>query len=164
MKCAWSLVSRSSAMMLSFAAVAPSLASAQSASNLPAEFCPSLQRVTALAIGQDRFQSITGKPREGSYSDTTVSLPGWRDCSLYGSRTYACDSRALPSADKAREEQSSILREVAACLGEGWTEDRSRSSPVYVILHQRGSKASITLSTDQNEKDEHVVRLILFLR
>ena len=164
MKSASSLVLSSSVVMLSLAIVPPSLVRAQPASSLAAAFCPSLQRVTTLAIGQDRFQSITGKHREGSYSDTTLSLPGWHDCSLYGSRTYTCDSRALPAADKAREEQSSILREVVACLGEGWAEDRSRSSPVYVILHQRSSRASITLSADQNERDEHVVRLILFLR
>ena len=147
----------------SLLAMASTVASAQIAPEF-AGFCPSLQRVTTLAIGQDRFLSITGKPREGSYSETTLSLPGWRDCSLYGARTYTCDSRALSSADKAREEQTSVLGEVAACLGEGWAEDRARSSPVYVILHQRGSRASITLSTDQNERDEHVVRLILFLR
>jgi len=137
---------------------------AQVGSSEPVQFCPILQRIAGLAAGQHRFQSITGKPREGEYSDATLSLPGWRGCSLYGLRTYTCDSSALPTAQKARDHQRQVLNEISACLGGDWAEDRNRSTSVYVILHQRSGRASITLSTDLIEHDQHVVRFILFLR
>ena len=83
MRAAASLAKISAIQALSLAAAAPHTALAQTASELPPAFCPSLQSVTGLAIGNDRFGSITGKQREGSYSDTTLSPPGRSDCLLY---------------------------------------------------------------------------------
>ncbi len=51
-----------------------------------------------------------------------------------------------------------------SCLGDGWIEDKSRSSSVYVVLQNAQIAASMTLSTDVTDRKEHVVRLILFLR
>ena len=45
-----------------------------------------------------------------------------------------------------------------------WAEDHSRASPGYAVFHDDRQVASITINTDQTEKSEHVVRLILFLR
>jgi len=45
-----------------------------------------------------------------------------------------------------------------------WTEDPSRASPGYVVLHDERQLASITINTDLTENGEHIVRLILFLR
>src|SRR5262245_38463764 len=75
----------------------------------PARYCAELRQVTALAAGKDRFAPIAGKPREGNYLDTTLSLPGWKDCSLYGPRTYTCDSAELPSLAAAEAAQSETL-------------------------------------------------------
>src|SRR6185437_1687804 len=47
-----------------------------------AVYCDDLKRVIALTTTKDHFVSITGKPREGNFSDTTLALTGWKDCSL----------------------------------------------------------------------------------
>src|SRR5262245_60746322 len=64
-------------------------------------YCSDLKRVAALAHGRDRFASITGKPREGNFSETSRPLTGWRDCSLYGAGMYTCDSQGVKSAEEA---------------------------------------------------------------
>jgi len=129
-----------------------------------AAYCPDLKRVTALAATKDKFASIAGQPREGNFRDTSLPLTGWRDCTLYGSRSYTCDSQPLQTSDEAKKALASIVDEIGSCLGAGWIEDKSRSSSVYVVLENAESAASMTLSTDLTEKQEHVVRLILFLR
>ena len=146
------------------AVVATDCARAQITSGAPAPYCSDLKRVVALALTGEKFASIAGKTREGNFLDTTLPLTGWSDCSLYGAGTYTCDSPGLTSARAAEQAQAETLREIAACFGDTWTQAHDRSSANYVVLHSRAAPLSITLSTDQTEKDEHVVRLILFVR
>ena len=127
-------------------------------------YCADLQRVASVAMTDARFTAIAGKPREGNFSDARVALAGWRDCSLYGSNAYICDSATQPSAQAAEETQAALLREVLSCLGKGWVEDKERSSASYVVIHSRLRPVSITLSTDLTERNEHVVRLNMFVR
>jgi hypothetical protein len=129
-----------------------------------ARYCAALRMVTALAASKDRFASIAGKARDGNYLDTSLPLPGWHDCSLYGPRTYTCDSAELPSSEAAVALQATVLREFKACLGNGWSEAPDHSSPNYVVLHDASRPVSITLSTDETEQKQHVVRVILFRR
>jgi hypothetical protein len=133
------------------------------AEELPA-YCPALRDVAALVRAKDRFASIIGRPREGNYFETTVSLPGWAECSFYGMRTYVCDSQPLLGADAAAIAFTKAVNEVKDCLLAGWAEDASRASPGYVVLRDNRQAASITINTDRTDKNEHVVRLILFLR
>ena len=145
------------------AVVATDCARAQITSGAPAPYCSDLKRVAALALTTEKFASIA-KARQGNFIDTTLPLTGWGDCSLYGAGTYTCDSRGLTSARAAEQAQAETLREIAACFGDTWTQAHDRSSANYVVLHSRAAPLSITLSTDQTDKDEHVVRLILFVR
>jgi hypothetical protein len=138
-------------------------ASAVRADDGPA-YCPALREVAALVRAKDRFASIIGRPREGNFLETTLPLPGWADCSFYGTRTYACDSQPLDTADDAERAFAKVLGEVTSCLRDGWAEDQSRASPGYAVVHDDRQVASITINTDQTDKKDHVVRLILFLR
>jgi hypothetical protein len=137
---------------------------AEGATAQPPPSCPDLQRVVALAMTKQRFASIAGKPREGSFLDTTLALAGWTDCSLYGTATYTCDSAELDSAEAAASAQADILQSVKTCLGQEWSEATDRSSPSYVVLHHVARPVSITLSTDQTGDRKHVVHLIVFVR
>jgi len=129
----------------------------------PASYCAELKGVVTLAI-EGGFASITGKPREGNFSDTTLPLMGWKDCSLYGSRTYTCDSREFATAEAAEQAQAQTSDLILACLDGRWPEVKDRSSPGYVVLHPAAGPASITISLDQTDQNGHVVRLIVFLR
>jgi hypothetical protein len=131
--------------------------------DLPA-YCNELKRVAALATAKERFASIAGQPRDGNFLDTSLPLPGWPACSLYGASTYTCDAPALDSADAAERAQADILRQLKACLGEGWSEAADRASPGYVVLRDTVHPLSITLSLDRSDDGKHVVRLILFVR
>jgi hypothetical protein len=155
---AWSLII--SAMLALSAAVAH----AQDASAGAAPYCADLKRVAALASVRDRFASIAGKPREGQFSDTILPLAGWKDCSLYGAGMYTCDSTALKDAQEAEKAQAKIVDQVLSCFAGTWLELKDRSSPRYVVLHPAQGPASITLSIDENDNKESVVRLILFVR
>jgi hypothetical protein len=117
-------------LMISVLALAASMAAplAQDVGAQAASYCPDLKQIAALAMTKERFASITGKPRDGNFLDTSLPLRGWKDCSLYG-----------PGAP-----------------------DRSSSS--YVVLHAAEGPVSITLSTDETDNKEYVVRLILFVR
>jgi hypothetical protein len=126
-------------------------------------WCPDLARVADLAA-TNKLAFIAGAPREGSFRDATIPLPGWRNCSLYGSRTYTCDSRSFAGADQAARALRDLVAEVRNCLGQGWIEDEGRSSPLYVVVRNEHDAASMTLSTDQADGGEHVVRLTLFVR
>jgi hypothetical protein len=148
---------------LAFASV-PTLTLAQTVEGQAPGYCSELKRIAALAVTKEKFASITGKPRNGNFRDTTLELTGWRDCSLYGPATYTCDSQPLAAAENAETAQASTMHDIQACLGEAWSEARDRSSPRYVVLHHAGRPLSITLSTDQTDRNEHVVRLILFVR
>jgi hypothetical protein len=142
----------------------PGTTVAQDVGSQAVPYCADLKRVTALAMSKDRFASIAGTPREGNFSDTNLPLTGWNDCSLYGPGIYTCDSQALEIADDAEKAQAATLRDIKTCLGEGWAEAADRASASYVVLHSLARPMSITLSTDQTDKKEHVVRLILFVR
>jgi hypothetical protein len=137
---------------------------AQNASVQTIPYCPDLQRIVVLAMTKDRFASIAGKPREGNFVETGLALAGWKDCSLYGAATYTCDSTAFATAEAAEQAQAVLLGEIKACLGDAWTEAKERSSPSYVVLHNAARPITITLSTDQTDKKEHIVHLILFIR
>jgi len=126
-------------------------------------YCPDLQRLVTLALTKERFATIAGKQREGDVLDTTLPLTGWKDCSVYGARTYTCDSQSFGSADEVAKAQTVILGEIKTCLGEGWTEDDDRSSPVYAVVRSSRVPVSMTVATNA-EADGYVVRLTLFLR
>jgi hypothetical protein len=139
-------------------------------------YCEDLKHVIALASTKERFGPISGRPREGNFFETSLTLTGWNNCSLYGATTgwnncslygattHTCDSPAHRTADEADHGQALRLDELKACLGNAWTEAKERSSPKYVVLHNAARPISITLSTDQTDKNEHVVHLILFVR
>ena len=145
-------------------ASAPATTSAQQPAAQSPPYCAQLQRVAGLALTSERFASIAGTPREGDFFNTTLALTGWKDCSLYGPRAYTCDSQNLATAEEAEKEQARTLQVIKACLGDGWAEAKDRSSPTYVVLHSAPWPISITLSTDQTDDKQHVVRLILFRR
>jgi hypothetical protein len=129
-----------------------------------APYCADLKRVASLTSARDRFASIAGKPREGQFSDTVLPLTGWKDCSLYGTGMYTCDSAPLKDTDQAEKAQSQTVDHVLSCFAGTWLELRDRSSPRYVVLHPAQGPASMTLSIDENDNKEFVVRLILFVR
>ena len=137
---------------------------AQVAGSEAPSYCSDLQRVTGLAMTRERFASIAGKPREGNFLETSLALTGWNNCALYGAATYTCDSPALGSAQDAEQAQAELLRQIKACLGEGWAEATDRSSPNYVVLHHALRPVSITLSTDQTDEGRHLVHLNVFVR
>jgi hypothetical protein len=127
-------------------------------------YCAELKQVAALALARDKFASIIGAAREGNFRDSKIALPGWGDCSFYGTRTYTCDSQKFKTTEEGNAAHGKVFEEVKACLRGSWTEVESRGSPGYVVLHNERDSASITINTDLTEKGEHVVRLILFLR
>jgi hypothetical protein len=137
---------------------------AQDAGSEAVSYCSELKQITALATTKDRFASIAAKPREGNFMDTSLALTGWKDCSLYGAGTYTCDSQGLSTAQEAEKTQDVILRELKSCLGDAWIEAKDRSSSNYAVLHDAARPVSITLSTDETDRKEHVVRLIVFVR
>jgi hypothetical protein len=128
-------------------------------------FCADLSHVVRSAGGADRFASITGKLREGSFHETTKPLSGWKDCTIYGERTYSCGSESIRSASAAQRKLKAVVRDINACFGKGWwTEDAERTSPLYVVLHHPVGLATMTISTDEERKCVHVLRLTMFLR
>ena len=130
----------------------------------PVAYCADLQRVIALALTKERFATIAGKSRDGNFLATSLPLTGWKDCSLYGLRTYTCDSRDLGSAEEGASSQTAIVEEIKGCLGESWSEDQDRSSSTYVVLRSSHGPVSMTISTSPNETNGYVVRLTMFLR
>jgi len=142
----------------------PAIALAQGARPQAPSYCFDLSRVVDLAMTKERFASIAGRPRHGSFQDTSLVLKDWKDCSLYGAATYTCDSSAMDTAEEAEKARTATLQQVKACLGAGWAEAAERSSPSYVVLHDAARPISITLSTDQTDNKKHGVRLIVFVR
>ena len=127
-------------------------------------YCAELKQVAALALARDKFASIIGAAREGDFLDSKITLPGWGDCSFYGTATYTCDSQGFKTAEEGNAAHGKVFDEVKSCLRGSWTEVESRASPGYVVLHDERDSASITINTDLTDKGEHIVRLILFLR
>src|SRR5262249_48931755 len=145
-------------------ASSPAIALAQDARPQAPSYCFDLSRVVDLAMTKERFASVAGRPRQGSFLDTSLVLADWKDCSLYGATTYTCDSSEMDTAEEAEKAQAATLQQVKACLGAGWAEAAERSSPSYVVLHDAARPVSITLSTDQTDGKKYVVRLIVFVR
>ena len=129
-----------------------------------APYCGDLKRVASLASARDRFASLAGKPREGNFSDTVLPLTSWKDCSLYGSGMYTCDSAAFPTKSEAEKAQARASDEILSCFAGSWLEIKDRSSPGYVVLHPARGPASITLSIDEGDSKEFIVRMTLFVR
>ena len=128
-------------------------------------FCSDIADVVRLAASADKFAAITGKVREGSFHETSRPLSGWKDCTIYGERTYSCNSDDFKTADAAKQEVATVVGQVKGCFGEGWwIEDALRTSPLYVVLHHPIGLATMTISTDEERKDAHVLRLTMFLR
>ena len=142
----------------------PAMALAQSPRSPAPSYCFDLSRVVDLAATKERFASIAGRPRQGDFRETTLRLPDWKDCSLYGATTYTCDSAEMESAAEAEKARAAMLDQVKSCLGAGWIEAAERSSPNYVVLHDKARPVAITLSTDQTDSKKHVVRLTVFVR
>jgi hypothetical protein len=129
-----------------------------------APYCSDLKRATDLAMTNERFASISTKPRDGNFADSSLALMDWDDCSLYGARTYTCDSQPIRTAQEADQAQEKIFHEVQTCLGNSWAEAKDRSSLGFIVLHHADQPVSITLSIDQTDQKQYVVRLILFGR
>src|SRR5262249_50350285 len=119
-------------------------------------WCPDLKRVIDLTVAKDKFAYIAGRPREGDFRDTTLPLAGWRDCSLYGTRTYLCESQGFKAAEEAAKALATLVTEVADCLGGSWSNDESRSSSVYAVLHSAQDPAAMTLGTGQADDGRYV--------
>jgi hypothetical protein len=155
---------RTPARICAVTAIASVFAGAAARADDVPSYCAELRQVAAAALSKDKFAGILGKPRAGNFLDATVALPGWEDCAFYGLRTYTCDSHGFKTAEEGDRALAKILGEVKACLRDGWAEDQSRASPGYFVLHDARQVAAITINTDRTERDEHIVRLILFLR
>src|SRR5215471_14775089 len=94
----------------------PAIASAQDArSQAPPPYCFDLSRVVDLAMTKERFASIAGRPRQGSYVSTSLVLPDWKDCSLYGAATYTCDSPEMDTARAGPRPPSDRLATTLSC-------------------------------------------------
>ena len=90
----------------------PALASAQDARSQAPPYCFDLTRVVDLAMTKERFASIAGRPRQGSFQETSLVLGNWKDCSLYGAATYTCDSPEMDTAEEAEKARAAILDQV----------------------------------------------------
>src|SRR5215470_13791082 len=117
-------------------------------------YCAELKQVAALALARDKFASIIGAVREGNFRDSKVTLPGWGDCSFYGTRTYTCDSQGFKTAEEGNAGHGKVFEEVKSCLPGSWAEVESRASPGYVVLHDEKDSASNTINTDLTDKGE----------
>ena len=141
------------------------MTSAQDIASAAPAYCSELKRVAALAMTKEKFAAIAGKPRQGNFRDTDLALTGWRDCSLYGAgNLYLQFPGARPPRRTPRRRKHGPCMTSKPASAKHGAEARDRSSPRYVVLHHAGPPLSITLSTDQTDKNEHVVRLILFVR
>ena len=127
-------------------------------------YCSDLKRATELAVTNERFASISAKPRDGNFADSTLALVGWNDCSVYAGRIFTCDLHPIGTAQEAKQVQRKIFREIQACLGASWAEAKDRSSLGFIVLHHAGQPISITLSIDQTDQKQYAVRLLLFGR
>jgi hypothetical protein len=125
-------------------------------------YCGDLKRAAVLAMTKERFASISTRPKEGNFTDSSLVLMDWNGCSIYGGRIYTCDSQPSGTTQEAQQAQQKIFHEVQACLGTSWAEAKDRSSLDFIVLHHADQPVSITLSIDQPEQKQYVTRLILF--
>jgi hypothetical protein len=157
-------VTKLAMLALAIASLPPTALAQSARSQQTPPYCFDLSRVVDLAVTKERFASITGRPRQGNFRDTSLVLPGWKDCSLYGAATYTCDSAEMETADEAEKARIATIDQVKSCLGAGWAEAAERSSRNYVVLHNAARPVAITLSTDQTDSKKHLVRLTAFVR
>ncbi len=127
-------------------------------------WCPDLERLIDLTVTKEKFAYVAGAPRRGDFRDTTMPLAGWRDCALYGTRTYLCESQGFKTAAAAEAALAALVAAVVDCLGATWSKDESRSSSAYAVLHSARDPAAMTLGTDTTDAGEHIVRLTVFVR
>jgi hypothetical protein len=130
----------------------------------PAAYCENLLRLTDIAATSGKFSFVAGQEQEGSFRATTMPLAGWRNCLLYGPRTYTCEFGRFATVAEARHALAVNARDVTTCLGQDWAIDASRSSSDYVLVQSERDGVSMTLSTDTVGDNQHVVRLVLFVR
>jgi hypothetical protein len=157
----WSARSVISAVVIPAVVSMPLILMAQEAI---APYCSDLKRVADLAMTKERFASISAKPRDGNFADSSLTLRNWADCSVYAARIYTCDSQPTRTAQEAQQAQEKIFHDIQACLGNSWAEAKDRSSLGFIVLHHAEQPVSMTLSRDETDKKEYVVRLILFGR
>jgi hypothetical protein len=129
-----------------------------------AAWCPDLKRVIDLTVAKHKFAYIAGAPREGDFRDTTMPLAGWRDCYLYGTRAYICESQGFKTEEEAEKALAALVPDIADCLGDAWSKDEDRSSPVYAVLHSAQDPAAMTLGADTMQDRDSIVRLTVFFR
>jgi hypothetical protein len=137
---------------------------AQDAQQPEAPYCAQLKEINNNAMSRQRFMPLIGKPRMGSYSDTTMPLTGWSDCLMYGPSTYTCDSQVFETQGEAASAQRRIAHDILGCFAGTWEEAPDQTSADFLVLHPKLGPASITLNLDQTDTNEHIVRLIIFLR
>jgi hypothetical protein len=77
---------------------------------------------------------------------------------------YTCDSLAHSTRNEAEKAQARATDEILSCFSGSWLEIKDRSSPGYVVLHPARGAASITLSIDEGDSKEFIVRMTLFVR
>jgi hypothetical protein len=108
-------------------------------------YCSDLKRVADLAMTNERFASISVKPRDGNFSDSNLALTGWNDCSVYGARIYTCDTQPTGTAQEAQQAQEKVFHCIQACLGNSsWAEAKDRSSLGFIVLHHADQPVSMT--------------------
>ena len=129
-----------------------------------APYCSDLKRATDLAMTNERFASISAKSQDGDFADTNLALTDWNDCSVYAGRIYTCDSRPITTAQEAEQVQRKISHQIQSCLGASWVEEKDRSSFGFIRLRHVDQPISMTLSLDETDQKEYLVRLILFGR
>jgi hypothetical protein len=150
--------------MISAGVLVASIASGTAQEFGVSSYGPDLKRLTVLAMSGNQFATIAGKPREGNFRDTTLPLADWEDCALYGAIIYTCDSHPMKTSQEAKDALVKTTDQILRCPAGAWVEIKDRSSSAYTVLHAARGAASITLSLDENDKNEYVVRFTLFLR
>jgi hypothetical protein len=127
-------------------------------------YCAALKELNNHAMSRQRFAPIIGQPRSGNYRETSLPLPGWTNCAVYGNNTYTCDSAEVGSRQESATAQKRIAQEILSCFDGTWAEAPEQMGPDFVVLHPKLGPASITLNLGETESKTHIVTLILFLR
>lgn len=147
------MLSRSNKWIMMAAAFAAAPAQAQEP-----PYCVDLQHIVRLAGAPDKFASISGNVRQGSFHETLRPLLSWKDCTIYADKTYACNSDDITTPHRAERQLNNAVAEIHACFGEGWwTVDPVRTSQLYVVLHHPVGLATMTISTDEDRPGVHGV-------
>jgi len=111
----------------------------------------------AACIGDDSHRPTLHAVGLDGGAHHTIELPG-------RPRWCVTDASAIATAETAEGRLNSVVQQVNACFGEGWwINDQVRTSLQYVVLHHPVGLATMTISTDEDRKNVHVVRLIMFL-